>query len=130
MKLQTMKFRILLVLSCAFLLSACSSKPRTVTASTPLVAESTQALSGTKIPENYWPQLNQAYTSELTHSEYQISLKPPYVSALGNECRELLITGNDQSQARIACEYTNTASGQPEWRLMPMLESNTSNISL
>lgn len=130
MKLQTITFRNLLLLCLTIVLSACSSKPRLVTASTPLVLESGQSLSGTEIAKNYWPQLDQSYTSVLTHPQYKIVLKPPYVSALGNECRELLITGQYQSNVRIACVYTDTVSEQREWRLMPALDSNTSNISL
>ncbi len=129
MNQQTLTFRNSLLLCLTFLLSACSSKPRLVIASTPLVLESSQFSYGTKIPPIYWPQLDQTYNSVLNHPQYKIVLKPPYVSALGNDCRELLIAGQEQSHVRIACVYTNTTSEQREWRLMPALDSNTSNIS-
>lgn len=101
-----------------------------VEATKPLVSESFQPVSGTTIPQVYWPQLNQAYSKAIAHHQYKITLKPPYVSALGNECRELLITGHYQSLLRIACVFNGSAPDQREWRLMPSLESNNSNISL
>lgn len=112
------------------MLSACTSKPRLVTASMPLVLESAKSLPGTKIPQTYGAQLDQPYTSVVSHSQYDIMVKPTYVSALGNECRELLIREQDQSHVRIACVYIDTISEQREWRLMPALDSNTSTISL
>lgn len=130
MNQQTLTLRNFIILGLTLILSACSSKPRLVTASTPLVMESTQSISGTKIPKNYWFQLDQPFTSELNHPEYKIVLKPPYVSAMGNECRELLITGHYQSSVRVACSHTNTLSEQHEWYLMPALDSTSSNISL
>ncbi len=92
--------------------------------------ESAQSVHGTKLPENYWSQLDQAFTSGLSHPQYKIVVKPAYVSALGNKCRELLITGQYQSNVRVACVYTDTVSEQREWYLMPALDSNTSVISL
>ncbi|WP_182028190.1 hypothetical protein [Vibrio sp. B1FLJ16] len=130
MKSKSLIFRNLLFLCLSFLLSACSSKPRLVTASTPLVAASAQSLSGTKIPENYWSQLEQTYSSVLAHPQYKIVLKPSYVSALGNECRELLITGQHHSNVRVACVYIDAVSEQREWYLMPTLDYKTSDISL
>lgn len=109
-------------------LSACSSAPRHVQASTPLVTHQASVTSGDAIPAQYWPVLNDTNQSSFTVSSYQIHLSPIYTSALTQRCREFLITSTDsvQQTKRIACQAQEDAA----WYLTPSIQpSNTSSDS-
>jgi len=90
---------------CVLVITGCSSKPREVTASVPLVSVSQEKPNKKEIPAQYWSVLSDAQQIKLVHEKYQIKLSELYISALGVTCRELTITEKEQQmKRRIACE--------------------------
>ncbi|QIA64466.1 hypothetical protein GT360_13630 [Vibrio astriarenae] len=122
-----MKLKYLLLLSSSVLLG-CTSQPRQVDASLPLV-NLNQAPVGEVIDTKYWSQLDSDMYTSLSHSEFDIQLEPAYLSALGLTCRVLTIqnlTSNahyNQVNApvkRIACKQPRQIEGVVEqgWYLI------------
>jgi hypothetical protein len=100
----------------SLLLQGCSTPPRKVTASVPLVAASSNPqASQTGIPELYWASLSDPATTTLAINDYQVNVGPIYVSALSQHCRNLDIidTAHQLSSKRVACE----TAAQGEWYL-------------
>jgi hypothetical protein len=122
------------IVVCAILLAGCTSKPREVVASLPLVSASQQKPTAQEIPEKYWGQLANANTTNLIHEQYQIIVSPLYVSALGSPCRELSITGIEATELRrIACEvsFINDKNQQDKaWFLAPQIIESTRYVEL
>lgn len=94
-------------------LSGCTSKPRDVVASVPLVSLSQEKPDKQEIPLKYWNALSDPMRSHVGHDKYTIELNALYISALGQTCRELLITESNEddiaktkSVRRTACETT------------------------
>ncbi|TEW52315.1 hypothetical protein [Psychromonas algicola] len=94
-----------LIMGSLLVLSACSSGPRTVSASLALVTPSMEKPDKIMLPLQYWPLLEDENQSMLSHQRYKIMLSPFYVSALGVTCRELIFEDNNKEVSkRIACE--------------------------
>jgi len=93
------------MLFCAMTLLGCASQPREVSASMPLVMPSVQKPDKQQVPEQYWLPLSDPRQHQLQHEKYNIQLSAPYTSALGQLCRALTMTDNEQKmQKRIVCE--------------------------
>ncbi len=85
-------------------LSACSSQPRQVTASIPLVASIQEKPNKKEIPAQYWAALSDTTKNQLQHNKYQVHLGALYTSALGSLCRELTIIDDmAKVEKRVAC---------------------------
>ena len=125
----------LLLTSCFIILSGCANQPRKIITSLPLVAEYSNSMPTKEIvPNRYWDELNNANISQLTHSQYNILLGLPYISALGDKCRELdIVDGNNIMQKRVTCElhFTNDNDQQDKaWFLEPPLSASANSIKL
>ncbi|MGR5269841.1 hypothetical protein ACPV5R_19055 [Vibrio astriarenae] len=89
----------------------CSSQPRLVDASLPLV-NLNHAPVGEAIDAKYWSQLDSDMYTTLTHDDFTIQLEPTYTSALGLTCRVLTITPATSDWSanapvqRVACKQT------------------------
>ncbi|USD41325.1 hypothetical protein J4N42_00910 [Vibrio sp. SCSIO 43135] len=116
---------------CALILAGCSSQPRHVEASLPLVAASIESV-GTKVPASYRQDLEDMYKTELIHDKYHISLGPFYISSLGNECRELTIEEPEQGKTtRVVCAEKKQYEDQIRaWYLVPDIIQSSSSIQL
>lgn len=132
MELTTMNKASLIL--CALIVSGCSSKPREVSASLPLVSISQEKPDKQQVPAQYWPSLSDANQTALEHQKYQIQLEELYTSALGNRCRELKIFDKQQTmQKRVACEISFiNANNQKEtaWFLEKEIIESSAYIEL
>ena len=105
---------------CVLLLPGCTSKPREVTASIPLVASSQERPNKQEVPTKYWSSLSNPAETNVQHDKYNIQLAKLYISALGHICRELSIVDKSQSsthdfERRTACEISyKTKDNQAE----------------
>lgn len=115
-------------------LSACTSGPRQVNASLPLVTSSLEQPDKEMIPNQYWSILSDDSQSRLTHDQYQISLGEIYISALGRSCRELVIKDkNNEIKKRIACEnhFLNKKNQENKaWFLEKVIIESSSFVEL
>lgn len=105
------KLIIIPAVICAISLSGCTSKPREVTASIPLVNSSQEKPNKQEVPSQYWSFLSDPSETNVEHEKYIIKLAERYTSALGQTCRELIIVEKDQMITptpvrRTACEIT------------------------
>ena len=92
---------------CLITLAGCTSKPREVTASIPLVSSYHYKLNKKEIPSQYWEFLSDSKKTGFIHDKYQVQLAELYTSALGLSCRELtLIDKNSNEERRTACEIS------------------------
>jgi len=92
---------------CAIALAGCTSKPREVTASIPLVSISQDKPNKKEIPSQYWAFLADSQKTDFEHEKYQVQLAELYTSALGLPCRELTLTDKENNEERrTACEIT------------------------
>lgn len=92
---------------CAIALTGCTSKPREVTASIPLVHIYKDKPNKKEIPYQYWVFLSDSKQTGFTHDKYQVQLAELYTSALGLSCRELtLIDKKNNEERRTACEIS------------------------
>lgn len=104
-KVSPCKQSIYFLLPMLLLLSACTSKPREVYASIPLVSSNEAKPSKKEIPEQFKEDLIEPSTTVLNHDKYEINLSELYISAMGYPCRELVITEDKaEPKRRIACE--------------------------
>jgi len=100
-------YKIIFITFCFFAISGCTSKPREVTASIPLVSASQEKPNKKELPEQYWTMLADSRQTQLAHDKYTIHLSELYISALGFSCRELMLIDIDKNeQKRIACEIS------------------------
>lgn len=124
----------LMVLIClgVFTLTGCSSPPRQVKASVPLVQNQVSAI-GDKIPTQYRSQLENSVTQAISHPKYQIEVGSFYTSSLGQECRALLIapSESDEQVSRVACTEPKQYPDQIRvWYLIPNIVQSSSIIQL
>ena len=88
-------------------LTACTSRPREVYASIPLVSTNEAKPEQTVLPANFSTTLSNPSSTQLTHGKYNVAVMPTYVSALGYPCRKLIFSASGvQPKNRIACEIT------------------------
>lgn len=105
------KFLIIIPISLSMLtLSACTGKPREVSASIPLVSSSQTKPNKQEVPQQYWSQLSDPVQTQVEHDKYKIKLFDLYTSALGQTCRELQILDktieSNDVERRTVCETT------------------------
>lgn len=122
-----------IIVSCLSILglTACSSAPRQVQASLPLVEASVQPL-GQKLPAKYRAQLEQAASTRLDNSDYSIQLGTQYTSSLGQDCRDLTIfEASGDKTLRVACAEKKQYPEQVRaWYLIPNIVQHSSSIKL
>jgi hypothetical protein len=95
------------IVLCIVIISGCTSKPREVTASVPLVTASQEKPNKKEIPAKYWSFLSNSQQTQFKHDKYQIQLAELYTSALGQICRELTIIDKEKNEERrTACEIS------------------------
>ncbi|WP_413701725.1 hypothetical protein ACLKMH_09310 [Psychromonas sp. KJ10-10] len=100
-------FRNSSIFVCILLIAGCTSKPRKVNASVPLVTFSQEKPNKEVVPERYWQALSDPSQLVLPHTEFSLQLSELYTSALGKTCRELTITDKTQvMKRRIVCEIS------------------------
>ncbi|MBK0126370.1 hypothetical protein IAE30_21780 [Pantoea sp. S61] len=107
----------LLVISFALILSGCAYSPKQVKASRPLVNQAaTPGLQA--MPNNLQQSLNILQQgATLNANSHTYTLGQRYVSALGQECIELVRNRNDnRSQLGVTCKNDET------WYQVPQLE--------
>ena len=124
-----------LMTSCLLILSGCANQPRKIVPSLPLVAEYSNTMpTKTVVPTRYWDALNNANISQLKHLKYNILVGQPYISALGDKCRELNIADNNNlMQKRVACElHFKRDNGKQDkaWFFEPELSTSARPIEL
>lgn len=114
--------------------AGCTSKPREVEASVPLVSLSQEKPNKKEIPTQYWSLLADTKQAFLEHEKYQIQLSALYISALGLPCRELqLIDKENNEEKRIACEisFINKDKKQDKaWFLEEQIIESSSYVEL
>lgn len=115
-------------------LSGCTSMPREVTASVPLVSYSQGKPNKQEIPSQYWSVLSDPQQTHLQHEKYQIQLVNLYVSALDLVCRELiLVDKKNKLEKRVACEssFINEYNKQNKaWFLEKQIIESSSYVEL
>lgn len=98
------KFSVSAVL-CTVFISGCSSPPRQVTASVPLVSFSQAKPNKVEIPTMYWSVLSDSKQTSLQHDKYSVKMSDIYMSALGFSCRELVLVDKaNKAEKRTACK--------------------------
>jgi hypothetical protein len=96
-----------LIILCFVIISGCTSKPREVNASIPLVSSSQEKPNKNEIPAQYWSFLSDSEQTGFVHDKYQVQLTELYTSALGQVCRELTLVDKDSNEERrTACEIS------------------------
>tara|TARA_Y100001956_G_scaffold5226_1_gene4697 strand:+ start:30222 stop:30599 length:378 start_codon:yes stop_codon:yes gene_type:complete len=121
---------ILIAIILPMILAGCTTKPREVEASLPLV-NSLLLPIGEKIPEQYQSELNNPNFSDLEHNKYTIKVGPIYSSGLGNQCRQLFIEGDgQQGEQRVVCSYTTNEDNVSAWYLVPNIVQSATSIQL
>ena len=92
---------------CLITLAGCTSKPREVTASIPLVSYSQEKPNKKEIPAQYWSFLSDPQQASFEHEKYHVQLTELYTSALGLTCRELILVDKSKNEEkRTACEIS------------------------
>jgi len=92
---------------CLIALAGCTSKPREVTASIPLVSFSQEKPNKKEIPSQYWAYLSDSKQTSFAHDKYKVQLAELYTSALGVSCRELTLVDKEKNEERrTACEIS------------------------
>lgn len=114
-----------------FTLVGCSSQPRQVSASLPLV-QSQPSPIGDKIPTQYRKELEKVTATQIFHPKYKVVVGPFYLSSLGQDCRELSVTLPDGQQIlRVACAESKQYPEQVRaWYLVPNIIQTSSSIQL
>ncbi len=123
-----------MALSFIFSVAACTSPPREVTASLPLVSHSQSKPNKKIIPQQYWSDLENVTLNYIEHPTYQIQLGELYTSALGLTCRELTIVDKEQQvKRRIVCKvpFLDENNKQDEaWFLEKEIIESSSYVDL
>lgn len=133
------RMRVVISALSVLLLSACSSQPRQVQASLPLVSEQFAPI-GSPISSQYWSSLNIENTTSIPHPQYSILAQPSYTSALGITCRTLSITPLAELNSVSTTPITRTACQQmtqdengkliPGWFLVKDIVENSSAVEI
>ena len=113
-----------LVLLLAIQLGGCAYQPKQVEASRPLV-NSAVTMNQTALPQEQQQALNTLPSgASVDTASGTIRLGQRYTSALGRECRELLVDrGQAHAQRNAACRIAE------QWYLIPQLEQAPTNSS-
>ncbi|MEJ6123833.1 hypothetical protein MT390_18515 [Vibrio sp. 2-Bac 85] len=123
-----------LLLPMVLVLSACTSKPREVYASIPLVTNNEAKPSTKEIPEAFSTKLSNPSIEQLTHGKYAVKLSPLYISALGYPCRKLIFSEQTgEPKRRVACEISYKDSANKlvkSWFLENAIIESSNNIDL
>ncbi|MFJ5161292.1 hypothetical protein ACIP6T_19140 [Pantoea sp. NPDC088449] len=110
---KTIRFMVMLL---ALPLAGCAYSPKQVDASRPLVNKS-DATHLQAMPENLQQSLNTLpQGAALSANGATFTLGQRYVSALGQDCVELLVNSNRNQSQRTACKNAD------RWYLIPQLE--------
>ena len=128
------KQRTTMALFC-LLLTACSSQPRQVKASLPLI--NNQALIiGEPLSNSLNQRLNNAPPHSVDFDDMSLSFSAVYHSALGYPCRQIQLQQSDLLTERVVClvkdgaksldQYPQSASG---WLLMPSVNNVDVDLS-
>lgn len=107
------------------ILSACTSAPPELDATRPLIETVITTNSNITIPPELWQDLHKGKLGHVVYFNHvKVVLGRRYYSALGNVCRNVVLTqGSTQytnkieSQKRAAC-YNE---GTNQWQLMPLM---------
>tara|TARA_R110001583_G_scaffold17482_1_gene70632 strand:+ start:3623 stop:4018 length:396 start_codon:yes stop_codon:yes gene_type:complete len=122
------------IIVCLAFIAGCSNKPREVNASIPLVTFSQEKPNKELVPARYWQALSDNSQLVLPHNEYHIQLSELYTSALGQKCRELIMTDKVQiMKRRIVCEisFLNAQKTQEKaWFLENEIIESTRHFAL
>ncbi len=111
------------------LLSACSSKPREVQATIPLVAPS--VLSGDPIAQEYWETLESATSTSLVHENNVIELGEVFTSALGLKCRKLIVSSDTSANSeRVACANISADGTTNQWFLTRQIVHSATAVEI
>ncbi len=130
-----MLLRKWLLLFASVMIVGCSSQPRHVSATLPLVQHKSEPV-GKSIPAMYRSGLEDSNSTRLQHTRYQILLGPLYTSALGLDCRELAITepssgSRSEPISRVACSEKKQYDQQVRaWYLMPNIIQTSTSVKL
>ncbi|MDN2664404.1 hypothetical protein [Psychromonas sp. 14N.309.X.WAT.B.A12] len=114
-------------------LAACTSKPREVYATIPLVTASDVKPNKQALPPTFVSALNNPASTALTYKQYSITIAPTYVSALSYSCRQMIFNESNQaSKTRIACEipYKENDKLMKSWFLEHAITEADNNIDL
>jgi|TARA_Y100000588_G_scaffold251832_1_gene266319 hypothetical protein len=113
------------------LLSGCSSAPRQVNATVPLVPGTIKPV-GQPVEQKYHEPLSDPLTTTLIHAEYSIQVGPYFLSSLGKECRSLDLRDNvGNKQLRVVClEQVPDNASPSSWFLVPNIVQSTSSMEL
>ncbi len=115
MRLILSSNKLFIVVVFTLLLSACTSKPRKVSAQVPLVEPNRQSIEGELIPKKYWPILSNPSSQYLLHSDNTIYLGALYLSALGNQCRTMDVLKGERKSSYIACLIKDQQNNDDQW---------------
>ncbi len=120
-----------LAFSYAVVLSGCANQPREVKANINLVPVVKESTPDNLISEQYWSRLSNPIEMELNHPYLNIELGPLYISALGQQCRSLLILTPPMNNVRVACAIgTQSATSPQQWYLNNTVVQDTSELTL
>jgi len=114
-------------------LAACTSKPREVYATIPLVTANDVKPNKKQLPPTFVSALSNPAARALTYKQYKITIAPTYVSALGHSCRQIVFNESNQaSKTRIACEipYKENDTLTKSWFLEHAITEADNNIDL
>ncbi|MGJ8581282.1 MAG: hypothetical protein ACSHWR_03090 [Psychromonas sp.] len=123
----------LLLLPMMLTLAACTSKPREVYATIPLVTANDMKPNKKQLPTTFVSALNNPAATSLTYNQYNITIASTYVSALGYPCRQMIFNEtNKVSKTRIACEipYKENDTLMKSWFLEHAITEADNNIDL
>ncbi|AGH81028.1 hypothetical protein PCNPT3_05430 [Psychromonas sp. CNPT3] len=132
--LSRMLFKKTMLLCVLLTLSACTSGPRIVRASLPLVSASIIPPYKQEIPEKYWVILSDSRQSNVLLESQKVALNDIYISALGQSCRTLIFESkNKMTKKRIACEnsfFDKKNKEKKGWFLEKMIVDSTRYVEL
>ena len=130
MRLILPSYKLITAVLFTLFLSACSSKPREVSAQVPLVNPNQQNVEGELIPEKYWLILSNPSSLYLQHSEATVYLGEFYTSALGNRCRTMDVVKGEKKTVYIACLLKNQQNNDTQWYITKNIVENASFLKL
>ncbi|MBF9001197.1 hypothetical protein [Vibrio nitrifigilis] len=135
MKNYRNKLVLSIFLSCLFL-SGCSSPPRHIEATVPLVESSYSDVDslGQELPLIFWKHFSVAGTARISEVNYNVFATKSYISALGLLCRNLTIKNINSSThtQRIACTHASQdeLTALTPWYLTRDIKKPTSDLKL
>ncbi|WPC74275.1 hypothetical protein [Vibrio porteresiae] len=135
MKMNRLVKIVISIILPSLFLSGCSSPPRKIEASVPLVEASAGMDSlGQQLPLIFWKQFATQESASISDSEYTIFASKPYISALDMLCRNLIINDvnkNTRSQ-RVACSQVSQyeLTELSPWYLMRDIKNPMSDLKL